>query len=282
MSLVSIKQELIKAQTGKYAVPLFVTFDTQGIDGVMQAMTARRAPTIVGIYTAMAERPNCRAFTAYIRARAEETDIPLSIMLDHGASPELCFQVISYGFTDVMYDGSHLPIEENIANTRRVIERAHDQGVAVEAELGHVGMGSQYDQFGGLGLGFTDPGAVEYFVEQTGVDLLAIAFGNAHGFYKGEPHLNLELLAEIRRRVSIPLVMHGGTGISDEQFRSAIKAGISKINFGTKIIVNAGENMKEIASQPKASVFEMLSGISNAYCEWATHLYDVFGTSNQV
>jgi fructose-bisphosphate aldolase class II len=281
MALVSIEQELVKAQAGKYAVPLFDVFDTQGMDGLMEAMTARRAPTIIGIYSAFAERPTCRALTAYIRSRAEETEIPISIMLDHGASPELCFQVISYGFTDVMYDGSKLPLEENIANTRRVIERAHDLGVAVEAELGHVGMGSQYDQFGGMGLGFTDPGAVENFVEQTGVDFLAIAFGNAHGFYKGEPHLNLELLNEVRRRVPIPLVMHGGTGLSDEQFRSVIEAGISKINFATSIIVSAGEKMRQIASEPKSSMFDMLGGISSAYCEWSTHLYDVFGASNR-
>jgi ketose-bisphosphate aldolase len=281
MTLVSIKQELVKAQQGQYAVPLFDVFESQAMDGLMEALTAKRAPTIVGIYSPFAEKPTIRALTAYIRARAEETDIPVSIMLDHGASPELCLQVITYGFTDVMYDGSKLPIEDNIRNTKMVVERAHDLGVAVEAELGHVGMGDQYELLGGKGVGFTDPAAVEYFVEKTGVDMLAIAFGNAHGFYSGEPRLDLELVAEIRRRVPVPLVMHGGTGLSDEQFFQAVAAGISKINFATSIINSAGENMRKIAAQPGAGMFDILTGIPAAYCEWASHLFDVFGTSSR-
>jgi ketose-bisphosphate aldolase len=281
MTLVSIKQELVKAQQGQYAVPLFDVFESQAMDGLMEALTAKRAPTIVGIYSPFAEKPTIRALTAYIRARAEETDIPVSIMLDHGASPELCLQVITYGFTDVMYDGSKLPIEDNIRNTKMVVERAHDLGVAVEAELGHVGMGDQYKLLGGKGVGFTDPAAVEYFVEKTGVDMLAIAFGNAHGFYSGEPRLDLELVAEIRRRVPVPLVMHGGTGLSDEQFFQAVAAGISKINFATSIINSAGENMRKIAAQPGAGMFDILTGIPAAYCEWASHLFDVFGTSSR-
>ena len=142
-------------------------------------------------------------------------------------------------------------------------------------------MGDQYDAFGGKRMGFTDPGIVASFVQESGVDFLAIAFGNAHGLYKGTPCLDLDLVADIRKRVNVPLVMHGGTGISDEQFRSAIAAGICKINFATSILNSSVENMRRTAADPQATMFDFSSGIRSAYYQWGTHLYDVYGTSNQ-
>ena len=148
--------------------------------------------------------------------------------------------------------------------------------------MGHVGFGDQYESQGGKGLGFTDPANVEHFVEATGIDFLAIAFGNAHGLYKGEPHLDLELVAEIHRRVDLPLVMHGGTGLSDEQFRSAIAAGISKINFATSIINASAANMRQVAARPEASMFDIYGGIRLAYSQWCSRLYETFGTAKRV
>ena len=281
MSAVSIKEELMKAQTGGYAVPLFDVFDAFGVDGLMEAMVAKRAPTVVAVYSPFAQKDNSRAFAAYIRTRLEETDVPATLMLDHGVSVEACLQALDFGFTDVMYDGSKLPLEENIANTCKVVEAAHARGVTAEAELGHVGLGSDYETPDLVRAGYTDPAIVEYFVKQTGVDYLAIAFGNAHGLYKGEPKLDLELVREVRRRVSIPLVMHGGTGLSDDQFRGAIAAGISKINFATSIMNTAVENMKKAAADPKATLFSIPDGIRASYREWCARLYDVFGTSGK-
>jgi fructose-bisphosphate aldolase class II len=280
MTLVSIKQELIKAKQGRYAVPLYDVFEMQGMEGMMEALAEKRAPTIIGVYSGIFNQPFSRALAAYLRCRAEETDVPMSLMLDHGASVEQCLQALSYGFTDVMFDGSQLALEENIANTKKVVAAAHAQGAAVEAELGHVGSGDQYLSFGAQRIGFTDPAAVEYFVRETGVDLLAIAFGNAHGFYKGEPHLDLDLVAEVYRRVDVPLVMHGGTGLSNEQFRGAIAAGISKINFATSIINSAGQNMRAIAAK-SGGMFEMNDGIRAAYKQWCADLYDVFGATGK-
>ncbi len=280
MTLVSIKQELVKARQGRYAVPLFDVFEINGTEGMLEALVEKRAPTIIGVYTANLAQPSGRGFAAYLRCRAEETDIPLSLMLDHGASVDLCLKALSYGFTDVMFDGSQLPLEENIAKTKEVVAAAHAQGAAVEAELGHVGSGEEYQAVGAQRVGFTDPGVVEYFVRETGVDMLAVAFGTAHGFYKGEPHLDLDLLAEICRRVDIPLVMHGGTGLSNEQFRATIAAGITKINFATSIFNAAGENMRAIAAKG-GGMFEMNEGIHAAYKQWCAELYDVFGTTGK-
>jgi fructose-bisphosphate aldolase class II len=282
MTIVSIKNELSRAQREHYAVPLFDVYEIQGMEGLMEALKEKRAPTIVGIYSPYAALPNCRALAAYVRCRAEATDMPISLMLDHGASVELCLEVMDYGFTDVMYDGSSLPLAENITNTRRVVQAAHARGVAVEAEVGHVGFGDQYESQGGKGIGFTDPANVEQFVEATGVDFLAIAFGNAHGLYKGEPHLDLELVAEIRRRVDLPLVMHGGTGLSDEQFRGAIAAGISKINYATAIVNASAENMRQAAAKPGANMFDIYDGIRLAYSQGCCRMYDTFGTAGRV
>ena len=281
MTLVSIKQQLIQAREAHYAIPLFDVYETQGMDGTMEALVSMRAPTIIGVYSPFADQPNSHALAAYIRSRAAETDVPIPLMLDHGASVDLCLKVMDDGYTDVMYDGSSLPLEENIANTRRVVAAAHARGVAVEAELGHVGMADEYDAFGGQRLGFTDPEVVEYFVGETGVDFLAIAFGNAHGLYKGEPHFDVELVREIRSRVSVPLVMHGGTGTTDEIFRSLIAAGICKVNYATQILTAATQAMRVTAADPTASMFDMLGDIREAYCQSTSHLYEVFGTQNR-
>ena len=281
MTLVSIKPELIKAQKGGYAIPLFDVFDMFGVEGLMEALTAKRAPTVMAVYSPFATQTNSKAFSAYIRSRAADTDVPVTMMLDHGVSVEACLQALEYGFTDVMYDGSSLPLEENIANTRQVVAAAHACGVTAEAELGHVGSGADYEAVHQVRAWFTDPDMVETFVRETGVDYLAIAFGNAHGFYKGEPKLDLDLVREIHSRVSIPLVMHGGTGLSDEQFRGAIAAGISKINFATSIMNTATQNMKKAAADEKASIFSITDGIRSAYSEWCSRLFDVFGTTGR-
>ena len=281
MPLVSIHQEMLKARQQKFAIPLWDVFDIHAIEGIIDAMIAKQAPTIIAIYAHYVELPNGKALTAYIRQRAQDTAVPISLMLDHGPSVDMCLKALEYGFSDVMYDGSSLPFEENVANTLKVVQAGHAQGAAVEAELGHVGSGDEYEQFGSQRHGFTDPAMVERFITETGVDLLAIAFGNAHGLYKGQPHLDIDLVHEIHDRVAIPLVMHGGTGLSDEQFRSAIAAGICKINYATGILNASVTQVRQALQDPKASFFSITDGIRNAHIEECSRLYDVFGTTGK-
>ena len=281
MPVISIKNELNKASQQHYAIPLFNVFEMGSVEGLASSIARLRAPSIIGIYSGTASQPNGKPLAAYVRARFENIDVPVTIMLDHGSSVELCIRVLEYGFTDVMYDGSTLPFEENIANTRRVVQAAHAVGAAVEAELGHVGSGADYDHFGSQAIGFTEPDQVEKFVDETGVDFLAIAFGNAHGLYKGEPRLDLELVRTIRARVDLPLVMHGGTGVSDAQFRDAIAAGISKINYVTNIVNSATAYMKTAAQSPDGNLFTMTQGVTRAYEEWSEKLFSVFGTAGK-
>jgi fructose-bisphosphate aldolase class II len=207
--------------------------------------------------------------------------VPVSLILDHGKDFEHCMQALHFGFSDVMYDGSKLPLEENIANTRAIVRVAHAIGAAVEAELGHVGVGREYQSFGAQGKGFTEPEAVEHFVAETGVDFLAVAVGTAHGLYEGEPQLALDLLEQIRERVEIPLVLHGGSGLSDEQFRSSIERGIAKINIFTNLSVAAGKGMIEAAQGEDASYFSIIRAVSTAFQRECERLLDVFGASGR-
>ena len=281
MPLVSILDELKKARAGGYAIPCFDTVEMSGTLGIFDALEAKRAPAMIGLYTGMFERPHPRAFTDYVRALAKEATVPVSIILDHGASFEHCIMALNVGFTDVMYDGSRLPLEENIANTKMVVRAAHATGAAVEAELGHVGRGDTYQEFGAQGKGFTEPDMVVKFVEETDVDFLAIAVGTAHGLYNSEPMLALDLLGEIRERVNIPLVLHGGSGLADEQFRAAVSGGIQKINIFTNLAVEARRRMLENAESEDASMFSMTAQIREAFRTECERLLDVFGTTGK-
>ncbi|MBC7236192.1 MAG: class II fructose-bisphosphate aldolase [Chloroflexi bacterium] len=283
MPLVSILNELKRAQRERYAVPCFDTFDLFSTEGMFLAAAQKAAPTIIAIYDSALNRPNARAMAAYIRTRAKEAAQPISLMLDHGSSFEQCMKAIHYGFTDVMYDGSRLPLEENIATTKAIVRVAHAMGIGVEAELGHVGSGSEYRSYGAQRKGFTDPAAVEHFVQETGVDLLAVAIGTAHGLYDGDPQIDLELLRNIRRRVDIPLVLHGGTGCSEKQFRDVIEAGISKINVATDLFVTTGKRLVEIAKTAEAPrYFDLTSKAIESFTERCGYYLDLFGASGRV
>ena len=170
---------------------------------------------------------------AMAKAAAREIDRPVALHLDHGATFEIARRCVEAGYTSVMIDGSKLPFNDNIELTKRVVDLAHSNGVSVEGELGHV---TQNDDNANISDFFTTPEDARQFVEQTGVDALAVAIGTAHGFYKGEVRLDFERLREIREVVGeTALVLHGGSGVPDDLMREAIKNGIAKINFGTEL-----------------------------------------------
>lgn len=282
MALVSVKEALKAAQTGGYALALFDTFDMAGTDGMLRAFEEQRAHAFIGLYGGFFDQPNAHAFTAYICQQAATATTPVSLMLDHGASFEQCIRAISYGFTDVMFDGSKLPLEENIAQTKLVVRAAHAVGVAVEAELGHVGSGQEYQDFGAQRLGFTDPAMVERFVAETGVDFLAVAIGTAHGVYQGEPKLDLDLLRAIRRRVDIPLVMHGGSGLSAAQFRSAIENGVAKVNVATELFMTSAQRITAAAREKGLTYFDIARITAATFQERCSYYIDLFGESGKV
>lgn len=281
MALVSVIQALKAAQAGGYALPLFDTFDMAGTDGMFRAFEAQRAHACIGLYGGFFDQPNAHAFTAYIRQQAATATVPVSLILDHGASFEQCIRAISYGFTDVMFDGSKLSLEDNIAQTKQVVRAAHAVGVAVEAELGHVGSGQEYLNFGAQRLGFTDPATVERFAAETGVDFLAVAIGTAHGIYQGEPQLDLALLRAIRGRVDMPLVLHGGTGLSAAQFRSAIESGVAKINVATDLFTTSAQRITAAAREKDIPYFDIARIIAATFQERCSFYIELFGASGK-
>lgn len=282
MPLVSIYNELKKAQKNGYAIPCFNTFEMFGTQGIFNAFEEKCSPGVIGIYSGMLDRPNARAFVNYVKAMAEDATVPISIILDHGSSFEHCMKAIKLGFPDVMYDGSRLSLDENIANTKMIVRAAHAVGVFVEAELGHVGDGRSYQSYGARRKGFTEPDIVEQFVSETGVDFLAVAIGTAHGHYEGEPNIDIDLLTEIRKRTDIPLVLHGGSGLSDDQFRQAVSGGICKINVFTSLASEASKRLIESAKGEKASYFSLTDKIREAFFDQSCHHIDVFGSNGKI
>jgi fructose-bisphosphate aldolase class II len=276
MPLVSIREEIRKAQAGGYAVPCFLAFDAVSAEGTFAALAERNCSAIIGCYCSVLNSPNVEAFVAYLSTMARQSPIRVSLMLDHGASVAHCEKALALGLTDIMYDGSRLSLEENIANTRRAVEAAHAAGGLLEAEVGVVGSGSNYQEYGAQGKGFTAPADAERFCAETKCDMLAVAIGNAHGLYQGEPRLDLDLLAKIRGRVPVPLSLHGGTGLSVEQFRGAIQAGISKINIFTDLAENAAREVGRIFQTDKKSYFNVIKTIRDTFRARCLHYIDIF------
>jgi fructose-bisphosphate aldolase, class II len=276
MTLVSIKNELLQARQLGYAVLLTDVVDIPGVEGMLAALEAQQIPGIIALYGGMLNQPNAQALVRYILQRTSETSLPVSLMLDHGSSLEQCLQAIDWGFSDVMFDGSSLPLQENRETSRLLVEKAHTVGVGVEAELGHVGLGSEYTDYGGKRMGFTEPWEAGQFARDTGVDYLAVAIGTAHGVYQGEPNVDLGLLAEIRALVPVPLVLHGGTGLSIAQFRDAIAGGISKINVATDMFINAGQRLAQAAREGESNYFRLTEVSTRAFQERCEFYLDLF------
>ncbi len=276
MPVTSILPELRSARAQKRGVALFDAFDSLSVDGMYAALEESGLPAIIAIYSGSFEQPNAAALAAYMLRRLDALPQPVSLMLDHGSSEAQCKRAVDMGFTDVMFDGSKLSFDENLTSTKAVVKYAHSAGVHVEAELGHVGSGSEYPSFGAKRQGFTDPAAAETFAGESGVDILAVAIGTAHGMYTGEPKLDLELLGSIRDRVSVPLAMHGGSGLSEDQFRQAIAGGISKVNVATELILTAGKKMAGAAAGEKNGYFNLTQTAVSSYRERCLYYLRLF------
>jgi fructose-bisphosphate aldolase, class II len=281
MPLVSIVEPIRKAQAGKYCLPMFLVADLASAEGTFKALEEKRSPAMIGIYSGWLDNPNHKALVEIVRTLGTQATVPVSLVLDHGRTLEHCWKALALGFTDIMYDGSKLPFDENIANVKLAVRAARTVGAGVEAELGLVGDGSAYDTVGSTGMGFTDPAAAERFCEETGCDILAVAIGNAHGFYKGEPKLDIPRLREIRKRTKACLSLHGGTGLSDDQFRAAIAEGITKVNIFTDLAHTAGLKIQELAKAGKNGYFDALAGIREGFREKCSRYCDVFGSTGK-
>ena len=231
----------------RYAVGAFNCLSVENVMGAVAAAEELHSPIILQLAEVQfPEAPMELMAPVFLRA-ARNAKVPVAVHLDHGRSIETCIRAVREGFTSVMFDGAELPFEENAEQTRLVVRLAHAAGVDVEAELGRVGDTG----FGGEGTAaaaadvFTDVEESARFIARTGTDALAIAIGNLHGRYTATPRLNIARLREIHARNAVPMVLHGGSGTSEEDFKACIRNGICKINVATAIQIAAAEAVAE-------------------------------------
>lgn len=254
MPLVNSRELLLDAQRNHYAVGAFNVENMEMMQAVVEAAQAERAPVMLQTTPSTLKYAGTAVFAAMARAVAGASVAPVAIHLDHGDSFELCARAAEDGYTSLMIDGSKLPLEENIALVRRVVELAAGSALkpCVEAELGRLGgKEDSLEVKPGEDI-YTDPGEAARFVRETGVDTLAVAIGTAHGFYKGKPKLDFERLAQLRDAVPVPLVLHGSSGVPDEDVRRAISLGVCKVNFATELRVAYTEAVRRALAEDAA------------------------------
>lgn len=244
--IVSTREMLLKAQREGYAVPAFNFHNLETIKVIVEAAAEMKSPVILAGTPGTFDNGGREYLQAIIETAAKKyKEIPIAIHLDHHETFESIKESIDLGTKSVMIDASHFPFEENIALVKKVVEYAHRWDVTVEAELGRLGgqeddlVVDEKDSF------FTNPDAAVEYVNRTGIDSLAVAIGTAHGLYKSEPKLDFERLAEIREKVSIPLVLHGASGVPSEDVRKCIDLGITKVNIATELKIPFADEVKK-------------------------------------
>ena len=250
--LVTAKEMLQKAREGKYAIGAFNVENMEMVMAVLAAAEAKNSPVIMQTTPGTIKYAGVDYYYANVAAAAKRSSVPVVMHLDHGDSFQRAMAAYRAGYTSIMIDGSKLPFEENIDLTKRVVDACHPGDVYVEGELGKVG-GKEDDLEGDDDNPYTDPEEAKIFVEKTGVDYLAIGVGTAHGVYKGIPKVNTDLIATIHDMVEVPLVLHGTSGVPDEQVITAVKNGICKVNYATDLRIAFTRGAKEfMAENPEA------------------------------
>lgn len=286
MALINLKDLLCHARENRYAVGAFNITNLNFIDYLIDAAYEEKSPIILQVAEAHFRYLNFEEIAPAIINSAKKVNIPICVHLDHGKSLKTIIRAIRAGFTSVMFDGSEYPLEENIKTTREIVKIAHSVGVSIEGEIGYVG-GEAIGEKAPIAHApnkelFTSVDEAVRFQKEAGVDALAIAIGNVHGFYKGEPELDFQRLKEIKNAVNIPLVLHGGSGISDDDFRKAISLGICKINFYTGMSAAAVNRIREfLTKNPSVSSFpDVIKKGMDELKETARQRLRVFGSSN--
>ena len=231
--LVNLDVVLKDAQKNHYGVGLFNTTDTDMLEGAITAAEECRSPIIIGTAEVLLPAGELKLIAPSLLAAAKRATVPVVLHYDHGLTFDRCMEALSLGFSSLMFDGSAGDYDQNIKDTCEIVKIAHSLGVTVEGEIGHVGQAATGD--GDVSDMYTTPEEALAYVQATGVDALAIAIGTAHGAYKTKPKLDIDRLRAIRAKLDTPLVLHGGSGLSDDDFRNTIREGIAKVNIFTDL-----------------------------------------------
>ncbi len=278
--LVNMKELLADAEKGNFAVGSFSVANMEMVLGVLKAAEELKAPVILQIAEVRLKQSPLEVIGPLMVAAAKNAPTPVAVHFDHGKTMEKISQALEIGFTSVMFDGSHLPLDENIKQTNEVIKKAKEYGAAVEAEIGCVG-GSE-DGSEDIAINCTKPEDAVRFEKETGVDALAIAIGNAHGNYKSTPKLRFDILEEVDALTKTPLVLHGGTGIGPDDFVKCSKTGIKKINIATATFDMVEKTVHSCYNENSINGYYDLQAaeVEGAYQNAKRHIL-IFGTDNK-
>ena len=240
--LVTLNEVLKDAKAKKYGVGLFNTTDTDMLQAVIEAAEETKSPVVIGTAEVLLPYGELQLIAPSIIAAAKRATVPVVVHYDHGLTFPRCMEALKLGFSSIMFDGSAGDYDVNVANTAEIVKICHGFGASVEGEIGHVGMGLAGDNEATDG--YTKVEEACDYLAKTGVDALAVAIGTAHGPYKNKPKLDLVRLSEIANATDVPLVLHGGSGLTDDDFRNAIANGISKVNIFTDLLFAGARAMQ--------------------------------------
>jgi fructose-bisphosphate aldolase class II len=283
MAFASFKEVLTDGLKKGYAVGQFNVNNLEFLQAIIETAQEERSPVILGVSEGAMKYMNIEFTAAMCKAAAEKVDVPVILHLDHGSSYEVVLKCIRAGFSSIMIDASHYPLEENIAKTKQVVHACHTLGIDVEGELGRIGGVEDDISVDEKDATLARPEEAVRLVQESGIDALAPAIGSAHGMYKGDPELDFDRLAKIRDLTGVPLVLHGGSGIPDEDIRKAISLGVSKINVNTESQVAFTKVVREILEKD-AKVYDprkYLGPAREAIKEVVREKIRLFGSNNR-
>ena len=283
--LVNMNEVLRPAKKNQYAGGLFNAVNLELARGIINASESKRSPVIMGTAEVLLPYGPLEEVSYYLIPMAKKASVPVVVHMDHGLTYDVCAKALKLGFSSVMYDCSTDSYEENVRKVKEMADLAHSYGATIEGELGHVG-DNEGSAEGSSHLAdpsefFTDPSLAKDFVDRTGVDALAIAVGNAHGAYKLPPKLDFERIRTIAKTVDVPLVLHGGSGLTDNDFRQAIKDGISKVNIFTDINVAAVEAEFKKFSDMNKGIIDLIPAAVEAVKLATINKLELFGSCNK-
>lgn len=284
MAMVTLRELLYPASEKGYAVGSFNFYGLENLQGILWAAAEKESPVIVQASPGAVKHMGEKGICGLARGLIEDYGVKAALHLDHATDFDLICRCIDNGFSSVMVDASKQSFEENVELTQKVVEYAKKHGVSVEAELGRLGGAEEEIKVSDRDVLFTDPSEAARFVALTGVDALAVAVGTAHGFYRFEPKIDFARIREIHEKTEVALVLHGGTGISDEDLRRAIAAGISKINVGTELWYNGyGNTMKKYAEQMplNSDPRKVMAKVREACRDIVERKIEVFGSAGR-
>lgn len=269
MALTTMKEILQKANEKNYGVGAFVSVEHMYTECILEAAEQTKTPVLVMLPArALGAMSTPELHVRCTLDMLRSASVPAALVLDHGKDFDICMKAIHYGLTGIMFDGSMLPLEENIAMTRKIAEAAHACGVSIEGEIGHVG-GAEGPNSSAGGYAadsdmYTTVEEAVRFANETGVDVMAVAIGTVHGVYKGTPRLDINRLRKIKELTNMPIAMHGGSGLPEEEYRKAVRGGVNKINFFTEMSFGASRKIKKVLEAHNMDARMHLSKLTDA------------------